>query len=228
MLRAPNHRLCAVKTALSNGHELTDERELALANLLKGEECPDDSVRRALDIYGNVHKRETIESLLLAGCTVEEVDSATKVTEEITESYRHLFFDTEMFEDDLDCIAYAKEYDESEYGKELKNYAVEIGKNGLLVRISRGAYIVPPDEAHTSVRNTSYMLSQLAKSNPTDSAIAKEAYRWAQLCMRSAENSPDSNAGNPVLDLRIEVESVDRMHNAENSDLDPEDISRGD
>lgn len=228
MLREPNYRLRAVELATSKGHDLEDPREQALHALLQGKDCPDDAVLCAHRIYGNTHRREIIEALLLAGCNFEEIESSTGVSTKIGEAYAHLFFDPAVFEDDLDRIAYAEEYANSEYGKEMKQYAMQIGKDGLLVRISRGSHVVPPSEAHKSIRNMAYLLSQAAKMNPLNSALSKEAFRWAQLCLRGSENAPDANAGNPVLDLEVNIRTVDEMKNSENSDLDPEDISRGD
>ena len=234
MLREPNYRLRAVERAIANGHDLVDPREQALGALLRGNACPDDTVLRAHDIYINLHKRETIEALLLVECTSEEIEVITKVSAKAVTAYAYLFFDSEVFEDDLDRIAYSEEYNQSDFGKELKQYGMTVGKDGLLVRISRGAHVVPPSETHKSIRNTAFMLSQMAKMNPLNSALTREAFRWAQLCMRASENAPDANAGNPVLDLEISIRSVDALRSADDEDdengaaLKPEDISRGD
>lgn len=217
-----------MKKALATSTSPATVEEQALVALLRGQECGADAVRRALEIYTNEYQRETIESLLLAGCSADEVHLALKVPVEVTEVYRKLFFDNSVFEDDLDRMAYATEYKVSKHGNKLKRIAVEAGKDAILVRLSRGAYVVPVDRAHTSLRNLAFEIAQLARLNPADSALAQQAYKWAQMCLHAAENAPDSADKSLIEDIQISIKTADRVTrpNIVKVELDPKDIAR--
>jgi hypothetical protein len=218
-----DHRYFETHKLVSKKTVPTDARMRMLAELLSTGKCADTATVRALEIYKSEYMRETLECLLLGGAAPLEIFSALKILPEVTDVYTYLFFDTSLFKDDLDRIAYAHSYTASKYGKELKKSAIELGAKTLLVRLSRGEYVVPPDAAHNSIRNTAFMLAQMAKVSPVDSKASQDAYRWAQLCLRSSENAPEVNkdAGD---EINIAVTSRDETTNKESSGLDPKDI----
>lgn len=224
MKAPPNHAFLRVQQALEQNTRLTDVYEVALADVLQDPESNTEAVvARALEIYQDSYKREVMEAALLGDCTPAELRQALQIDEKVTEAYLHLFFDTGVFEDGLDKIAYANNGQGTKYGRDLKLSAVETGKESLLIRLSRGNYTVPAEVALRQLRSTAFMLSQAARLNPTNARLLGEAHRWAQLCLR-ASATPDEHKTDAVEDFLIGLSATDDTKNAENSELDPKDI----
>lgn len=213
-----DHRFLAVKAAKE---EPAGVQEKHLYALLHGKKA-DDAVTRAYDIYTHVFKRETLESLLFAQVSPQEVFQIVHVPVAVTEAYRELFFDTDIFEDDLDRLEYASTYAQNEYGKELKLFAIDMGAEAIKVRLSRGLYSVSAELAESSIRSTAFLMTQLVKTNPADSSISKESLRWAQLCLKALgeKDTGDDDVG----DFRIALEKHDVTKNKETSGITPDEI----
>lgn len=180
-------------------------------------------VTRAYDIYAREFKRETLEALLLVGADASEVEHVLRVPPGVTEAYRTLFFDTDVFEDELDIIDYAKNFDAVTFGGELKHFAVDCGKECLKVRISRGNYVVDSGTVLDGVRSMAYLMTQLAKINRSNSNMANVALRWAQVSLRAVpEEKDDDEAG--VEKLRVALETRDGTINEEKSGISKDTI----
>lgn len=221
--RLPEHRYLDIRKAVEDGKQAPDtgpERDLHV--LLQGKDAPGD-VSRAYDIFAHTYKRETLESLLLAGATPKEIEKTLGVSSAAAEAYRRLFFDTHIFENALDRIEYAGSYERSEYGRELKKLAVNVGKDFLCVRLSGGNYTVSPELAKGAIRATAYMMALLAKANPIDSNITREAHRWAQVCLKASDDEKDVRLDD-AQSLRIELEKHEVTESAETTGIPPEDI----
>ena len=215
-----DHRFLAVKAAKEAP---TGVSEKHLYALLQGQgKKADAAVARAYDIYTHVFKRETLESLLFAQVSPQEVFEIVSVPVSVTEAYRELFFDTDVFEDDLDRLEYARTYSQNKYGQELKLFAIDMGAEALKVRLSRGLYVISAELAEDSIRSTSFMMTQLAKTNPADSSITKESHRWAQLCLKALGEKDTEN--DDVGDFRIALEKHDITENEEKSGIPPDKI----
>lgn len=219
MKQVPNHRFLFVEAAVSNGAEPRDTREAELRNLLRGETV-DAGVTRAYDIYTHTYKREILESFLLVGTDAREIDQILRITPAITEVYTHLFFDTTVFEDELDRIEYAHGYARNEFGSEMKKFAIELGRESLKVRVSRGTYVLPPTAVQNEIRSTAFILAQRAKINPIDSEVSKEAFRWAQLALK-ASIGIDTNDVHDIERLQIALDTRDETTNEERSGIEP-------
>lgn len=198
--------------------------EKALLSLLKGKRGNVD-VSRAHDIYTREFKREEMESCLLSEMTPSEIETVLGVPVSVTKAYIHLFFDITAFEDRLDRIDYAYNYPEK-YGKELKTLAVDLGKDCMMIRASRGAHTIDPKKAQESVRSTAYTMAQVARINSVVSEESKAAFRWAQLCLRSAGELPDEKLGTGE-SINIAVESCDDSTNEKKSGIKPTKIMHG-
>lgn len=211
-----------LEIAKNNGAASDDNAE-ALAALVRGEETKNANVTKAFDIFKHTYKKETIESMLLADISAKEIQSLTRIPEEVVEIYCRFFFNTQNFEDELDKLEYVENYSGCDYGKKIKRMAIERGKESLKVKLSRGAYHVSADTALNSVRAMAYMLSQAAMTNPMDSDISREAFKWAQLCARTAVDKKESTADN-VENLIIDLQTHDETTNVEKSGIDPDEI----
>lgn len=227
MTKRPDHRRCAVVEAVESKKKPTDlagaERDFYA--LLSGKDTSkvSDSVRRAHEIFSREFKRETLEALLLVGAGAAEVDHVLRVPEDVTEVYRKLFFDTTVFEDELDIIDYAKSISAKTFGGELKQFAVDLGKECLKIRLSRGTYAVDTGTVIDGVRSTAYMMTQLVKINQADSSLANAALKWAQVSLRAVPDEEKSEQAG-VEKLQLALETRDETTDEERSGIPKEKI----
>lgn len=223
--RVPNHRFLKVQKMIETRQgRPSGTQEKALLALLKGKRANTD-VTRAHDIHSHKFKREEMECCLLAGLTPFDIMAILEIPTTVTDAYTHLFFDVTVFEDKLDRIDYAYNYPE-EYGKELKTLAVDLGKESVMIRASRGAYSIEPKEAQNSIRSTAYIMAQIAKVNTVTSEHSRAALRWAQLCLRAAGELTEEETGTSEK-IRIEVEGRDVTTNEKKSGISPAKILHG-
>jgi hypothetical protein len=222
---APNHRYLAVQKAVKDNVEPTHpmERELYQLSLGNGASA---AVAKANDIYTHAYKREVMESFLLVGASADEIEITVKIAQNVTAAYAHLFFDPDVFEDELDRIEYAYTYTRTEFGTELKKMGVDLGKECLKIRLARGASAVSPSSkmVQSEIRATAYMLAARAKTNPINSDIAKEARSWAQLALKASENNEDEVVAAGVEEITMALDAKDETTNEEKSGLKIEDI----
>ena len=181
-------------------------------------------VTSAYDIYTSPFKREVIESFLLVGATPAEVDDILKVPESITEVYSHLFFDPETFENELDRISYAYTYVVDEYGRDLKRFAVDLGKEALKIRMSRGTYSIPAADVQDGIRSTAYLMGQMVRVNPMDSRAAQASLKWAQLGLRAAAEEDLTQDMGGIDKVRFALREKDETTNAEKSGIEHDKI----
>lgn len=208
---------------VKNNGAASDDDATALMALVRGEETSNDHMRYAYDAFKREYKKETLESMLLADCTAEEIQSIVGIPKEVVELYRRFFFNTANFEDVLDRVDYQQKFVGCKHGVTLKEQAMKEGKESLMVTISRGAYHVSADTALNSVRAMAYRLSQAAMSTPIESNKSHEAFKWAQLCAKTAIDKKESTT-DTVEKMSIDLESTDATTNAEKSGIDPESI----
>jgi len=223
-----NHRYEQVVVARSVDEPTKlDDMCACLYNILRGitnaETAVAAAVQRAYESYTKAYKREAMEALLLSGATPQEIYSCVKVDPETTRAYSHLFFDTLTFDDELDKVHYAYNYSLTEYGKELKKYAISAGKTGLMIKLSRGECDAKSDEIERNIRTTAYMLAKEAVRNPLDSAKTKEAYRWASLGLNAVQK--DVRDQDNIFDnIRLELEKIDDTKTDQASDIPVEEF----
>lgn len=222
MKKSPDHRYLTVKESVTSGTAPGGRIESALFDMLSGKEAPEE-VERAYDIHNQDYKREVMESFLLVEAGSDEIEQILKVPAVVTEVYAYLFFDPEVFEDELDRLNYAHTYDRTEFGSKLKEFAIDLGKQSLMVRMSRGSYAVPAANVQDSIRSTAFLMAQLAKVNPAKSATAKEALRWAQLALKASAEEEDNVQGN-VDRVVMELETTDETTDAAESGIDEKEI----
>lgn len=211
-----------MRTAVETGERPSEKLELELYNLLQGNQASVE-VTKAYDIRAHTYKREVMESFLLVNASAEEVREILKIAPVITETYRHLFFDTDTFEDELDRIEYAHSYTGTDYGAELKKFAINLGKESLKIRLSRGGYTVSSAIVQGGIRATAYMIAQRANTCSLTSDEAKEALRWAQVALKASVEDEEREAAG-IEEIGIALEVKDETTNAEKSGIDPTDI----
>jgi len=223
MKRQLDHRFVAIKHAVDRKEQVPDEsKEAELYRLLQGKKVS-YAVTRAYDIYQHVYKREILESLLLARVEPKEIEDIAEIHEEVTDAYRHLFFDTTTFEDELDRIQYGKTYTRTEFGQDMKEFAVDMGAESLKIRVSRGSYKIPASRVQNEIRATAYLMSQRAKVSGITTDEAKESWRWATLALKASANDDEADVAG-IEEVQMALKTEDETTNEEKSDIKSEDI----
>lgn len=178
----------------------------------------------AHDIYSHPFKREVMESFLLVGASPTEIEDVLKVPESITEIYAYLFFDPEVFENELDRISYAYTYTKDAYGQEMKKFAVDLGKEALKIRMARGTYSIPAADVQDGIRSTAYLMGQMVRVNPMDSRIAQASLKWAQLGLRAAAEEDVERDMGGIDKVRFELQTKDETTDEEKSGIEQDEI----
>jgi len=223
MKRKPSHRFDSVRTAIDSEERPAGKLETELYNFLQGNSA-DATLTRAYDIYTHTYKREVMESFLLVDVSAEEIEKILGIPSEVTVVYQHLFFDSSVFEDELDRIEYAYSYTRNDYGTELKKYAVDLGKESLKIRMSRGSYTISSAIVQGDIRATAYMIAQRAKTCKLTSEEAKETLRWAQLALKASTEGEEKETAS-IEEIGMALEEKDETTNSEKSGIDPKDIA---
>ncbi len=218
----PSHRFDAVKAAVETKERPAEHLETELYNLLQGKQAGTD-VTRAYDVYCHTYKREVLESFLLVSVPATEIEELIGIPTSAVEAYQHLFFDPDSFEDELDRIEYGHSYARNDFGAELKKFAIDLGKESLKIRISRGAHKVSSITVHGEIRSTAYMLAQRAKTCSVTSDEAKEALRWAQVALKAASEEGEQEAAG-IEQITFALEARDETTNEDKSGIEPKDI----
>lgn len=215
----PDHRYQTVlATVEAMGACPRDKHEADLYHLLSGQPHS-EAVERAYDIFTHEFKQETLEAVLLVNFEPDEVQDILQVPIAVTEIYTYLFFDASAFLDELDRTDYAYTYAKSLFGKELKRSAIDLGKECLKVRLSKGSHIVDPITVQNSVRTTAYMMASLVRINQVDSALANAALRWAQVALKAVENDDGVDESSAFDQLKMTLQTREEATNAEQSGI---------
>jgi hypothetical protein len=180
-------------------------------------------VQRAYSAYKHVYKKEVLEAMLLSGMTYDEIHDTVRVPQQLSEVYEYLFFDMDVFEDDLDIIDYAHTYSEDEFGKDLKILGCDLGKEALMIKLSRGTHVTKSRHIKEEIRTTAFMLAQYAKLNPMRSDVSKEAHRWANLSLKAAALEDDLD-GDSLDALLLALEDADEVKDESTSGIKKDDI----
>lgn len=223
MKKSPEHRLRLIEAAYKTGKKPTGIVEMEFFNLLSNKTSTPDMVS-AYDIHSHSFKREVMESFLLVDSTASEVYEVLKVPESVTETYAHIFFDPDVFENELDRISYAYTYDLDEFGRDLKKFAVDLGKEALKIRMSRGSYSIPAVEVQDGIRSTAYLMGQMVRVNPMDSRAAQASLKWAQLGLRAAAEEDLSQDMGGIDKVRFALKEKDETTSEKKSGIEQDKI----
>lgn len=184
----------------------------------------------ANDIYENAYKSEVIEAFLLAEATPEAIFDTLKVPVAVVEVYKHLFFNRNAFQDELDVEAYAQTYSEDtpeqKYGKELKISALTLGLDYLIFRFSHKEVDVDLSGSLKSMIANAYMLTKAAKLNPLDSNASREARQWVATATKALEAYVRVKPATEKTDdeFSIALQNIERSTNEAQSGIKLDDI----
>lgn len=208
--RNPWHRYRAVKDA-PEPPEHPSER--ALWELLHGQ-AGDNYVARALEAYAGDTEREVMQAWLIAHATDAQVKQYLRVPEEVTRAYRHLFFDTGVFRDELDVLRWVREYKPSgtaAYDEGLLQNAMMFGVDYLVWIFFRGESSVDPETVKKQVMADAYFRGRMNRFHPLTSREAQLSHTFMATAFKAAQalserGQPDINQ--LVIKLRYRDETV--------------------
>jgi hypothetical protein len=189
MHRPPQHRLLAVQDAVTNSilPPPSDLLMQGLYKLLLGKASVSPESEGAYELFLTPRHRTAMDAFFLAKAPIDLIAKVLEMQPSVAAAYGYLFMDTSVFQNRLELISYAMNYDSDEYGKELVRAAVTAGPEYLMW--SYGGSVGEVD-SHFIVRKTmvdSFFRSMAHKGNALTSGVAKEAQKWMQTAIRNAE-----------------------------------------
>lgn len=205
----PRHRWLEVERSIrAKRYYVGDDpwMEALLRLFMQQPDVPDDVIRAA-EIYYNDYKRECVEALLLAGADGDVVFQTVDIPGSVVNVFRHLCFDTEVFYDRLDRIAYAYNYPGhilDGHAKELKKHAVDSGLEYLRVILSGGRYHVSPTAVVREAINQAYCIGKAGGRQALGSQESRDARAWMTSALKGIAALPDLS----VIDRDIAQESI--------------------
>lgn len=188
MHRPPQHRLLAVEEVVRLSQPPpSDPLMLELTKLLSSQTPVSPDVVSAYELFCTPLHRTVMDAFFLSKAPVDLISKVLEMGPAVASTYAHLFMDTSVFENRLQLISYALNYDADEYGKELMRAAVTAGPEYLMWSYGGGIGHI---DSHFIVRKTmvdSFFRSLAHKGNSLTSGVAKEAQKWMQTAIRNAE-----------------------------------------
>lgn len=154
--REPAHRYLAVKEATTPPLHLF---ERALFDALAGTSIDSPAVY-AYEIYDNVFEREIMQAWVLSGADDALVLHILNIPTEVTQAYRHLFFDVTVFRDRLDILSWVRTYPKTpsatQDGGAILQTAVMRGPKALAWIYGRGEVEVDPVDVMRHAMSDAY------------------------------------------------------------------------
>jgi hypothetical protein len=213
--RNPSHRYRAVRDATEPPEH---PYERALWELLH-DQAGDDHVARALEAYAGDTEREIMQAWLIANATDAQVKEHLRIPEEVTRAYRHLFFDTTVFRDELDVLRWVREYKPSgtaEFGEGLLKNAVMQGVDFLGWLFGRRVAALDPETVQKQIMADAYFRGRMNRFHPLTSREAQLSHTFMATAFKasqvlSAGSPPDINQLVIKLRYRDLTEPVDAV-----------------
>ncbi len=203
--RRPDQRYLTIKDKAEVPPEHNLER--ALWDILHGEGS-DPAVSYALEIYSNECEREVMQAWLLARADNAQIEAGLRIPPEVTDAFRHLFFDVGLFRDELDLLgwvqAYEREQQGSGHGPQLFKMAITGGVDALAWLFSRGDFSIDPDKVTKQVMTDTFFRGQANRGHGLASKEAAAAHAFYQTAFKAAAPLTKSGAGDKE-DLKIKL-----------------------
>ena len=141
----------------------------------------------AWDIYNNLALRNLFEAFLFASEDNELVYNSLGVDYDEIGFYRTLFFDTNVFRNDLERIAWMQTIPDSDSQKELFRIAFNQGLAALRWHYCRNKGEVSPEEAEKVVLTDSFVQYLGHRGKPLTGKVAKEARGLSKVILEAVK-----------------------------------------
>ena len=207
--RNPDHRYRAISRA---EEEPEHAYESALWKLRRGETI-EGVVSYAQEIYASLLQREILQAWILARASDDTIQQWLRIPAEVTRAYRHLFFDVNIFRDELDILSWVHEYEQehmgSEHGVQLLQIAVMEGVDKLAFLYGRGEADVDPEKVQRVAMTEAYHRGRAHRGAAVSSKDAAAAHSFMNTAVKIAQGL--GKKGGPDLDgLRLKLAFKDQ------------------
>ena len=186
--RNPDQRYRAIAAA-TTPPEHTCER--GLWDALHTTTISDARVTWALEIFNASFEREILQAWLLARATDENVEKWLRVPPDVTQVYRHLFFNVNVFRDELDLLSWVREFETekrgSQYGTQLLRDAVQGGVEKLCWIFGHNTYVVDPEIVKQRVMTDTYIRSLAGRGHGIISKEVQAALAHGNTALKAAQ-----------------------------------------
>lgn len=149
------------------------------------------TVTWAHDIYESMMQREIMQAWLISGATDKDVNNWLRVPEEVTQAYRHLFFDVDIFRDELDILAWISEYEQEGHGTalgvQLLQTAYAEGVDKMAHLYGRGKAEVDPVKVQTVAMTEMYHRGRAHRGASLSSREASAAHNFMTSAVKIAQ-----------------------------------------
>lgn len=192
LVRNPNARYLATKRATEPPEH---PYERALWDACHEYEA-DANVTRALEIYLSDTERETLTAWFLARASDEELHHHLRLSEAVVKAYRHLFFDFNVFRDELDVIRWVREYEKasSDYGAKLAQNAMMFGVDYLAWLHARGGSQLDPEMVQRNIMADAYFRGRQSRNFALGSKEAAMALQFMGTAQKAAQTMGQTRA----------------------------------
>lgn len=185
--RNPDHRYRAVcRAAEEPAHGL----EAALWKIRRGEEIV-GVVKWAHEIYASVFEREVMQAWILSRASDDVIQRWLRIPPEVTQAYRYLFFDADIFRDELDILSWVHEYEQerlgSDLGVQLLQIAVMEGVDKLTFLYGRGEAEMDPDKVQYVAMTEAYHRGRAHRGASVSSKEAQAAHSFMNTAAKIAQ-----------------------------------------
>jgi hypothetical protein len=177
--------------------------ERGLWNTLHSQPVGDPNIEWALEIFTVPFEREIFQAWLLARATEADIERWLRIPPEVTQVYAHLFFNVDIFRDELDLLSWVQEFEKdqrgSAYGTQLLRDAVQSGLEKLCWVFGRNDYVVDPDRVKQHAMTDLYLRSLAGRGHSATSKEAQAALAHSNAALKAAQivgqtSAPDAQA----------------------------------
>jgi hypothetical protein len=186
--------------------------EAALWKIRRGE-VVEGVVAWAHEIWSSLLQREVMQAWLLARGSDEAIHRWLRIPSEVTQAYRYLFFDVDIFRDELDILSWVNEYEQeregSEHGVQLLQIAVMEGVDKLTFLYGRGEAEMDPDKVQYVAMTEAYHRGRAHRGASVSSKEAQAAHAFMNTAAKIAQGL--GKKGSPDLGgLRLKLKFNDQ------------------
>ena len=231
-LLPPEHRALRLFHAANDPSGLAPEDpiERSFFHYVKTRQPEASDIPLAIELYEDIAYRHTFNALILSNAHPENVAAGIGLAENVYNTYKYFFFDTEVFPHNLAKVRYVKQLTCHEDLKKLYEIGIERGADELISRYRIG---VRPNLDPEVVLNTaladmnSKFLTHRGYSVAND--VSKEALRWGEATVRVAkmllDGSKESRHSEGAMDdLRIALEIRNTTKTLDQVGIKPSDL----
>ncbi len=159
-----------------------------------------DAVIRALEIYLTPEENEVMRAWVFSRATDDDIEKWMRVPSPVTQAYRHLFMDLNVFRDELDVVSWVRsmENDEeiSELGLALLRRCSMDGVDYLKWMYGRGEYVVDPQRAAERITTDAFFRGIGHRGAPIDGKMMTAYRAFLQMAMQGAASLGKKGAPN--------------------------------